>query len=57
MQNSFGAGSAIAVDSGANPTPIDFNALQEWSIDFAASTKELMGANQFALACSPHTRG
>ena len=50
MQNSFGAGSAIAVDSGANPTPIDFNALQEWSIDFAASTKELMGANQFALA-------
>lgn len=50
MQNSFGAGSAIAVDSGANPTPIDFNALQEWSIDFSASTKELMGANQFALA-------
>lgn len=54
-QFGFGAGTAIAVDSGANPTPLDFNALQEWGVSFSASTKEMFGAKQFALAVARGT--
>lgn len=55
-QFGFGAGSAIAVDTAAaTPTPLDFNALQEWGVSFSASTKEMFGSKQFALAVARGT--
>jgi hypothetical protein len=43
----FGAGTLIAKGSGANPTPVPFGILQEVSLDFSFSLKELYGTNQF----------
>jgi hypothetical protein len=49
-QYKFGTGNLYAIGTGANPTPIQFGALQDVSIDVQFSNKELYGQNIFALA-------
>ena len=46
-QTSFGAGTLVAIPSGANPTPIPFGILQDVSTDESFDVKMLYGANQF----------
>lgn len=50
----FGSGDAFATPYGAsaagNPSPLQLGVLQETSIDFGTSQKELYGKNQFPLA-------
>jgi hypothetical protein len=46
----FGAGSLWGTSTATGSTPIQFGALQEASFDFSATTKELFGGSQFALA-------
>lgn len=46
----FGAGVLFGINTAAGSTPIKFGALQDVSIEISANSKELMGANQFALA-------
>lgn len=46
----FGTGSLFSIPSGANPTPVAFGALQDVSVDFQFTNKELYGQNIFALA-------
>ena len=46
----FGAGSLYGTSTATGSTPIAFGALQEASFDFSATTKELFGGSQFALA-------
>jgi hypothetical protein len=47
----FGSGALFAVRGDvANSTPVKFGALQEASVEFAASSKELYGQYQFPLA-------
>ena len=46
----FGSGVLFGVPSGENPTPRQFGTLQESSIEFSGSNKELTGQNQFAAA-------
>jgi hypothetical protein len=49
-QYKFGTGNLYAIGTGANPTPIQFGALQDVSIDVQFSNKELYGQSIFALA-------
>lgn len=49
-QFGFGSGAAWAVDSGSNPTPAPFGILQDISIDFSFSIKELVGTYAFPVA-------
>jgi len=46
----FGAGSLYGTSTATGSTPVQFGALQEASFDFSATTKELFGGSQFALA-------
>jgi len=46
----FGSGVLIATPSGANATPVQFGALQDVSIDFSFSSKQLFGQYQFPIA-------
>lgn len=55
MQNAFGSGSLWGIDSGANPTPPRFGALQDCTVDFAFNTKELTGTYQFPIAVARGT--
>ena len=50
MQYAFGSGSLYAIPSGANPTPVQFGALQDVNVDFNFAVKELRGQFQFPLA-------
>jgi len=50
MQFGFGSGSAYAVDSAANPTPAPFGILQDISVDFSFTNKELTGQFGFPVA-------
>lgn len=47
---SFGSGILYATPSGANPTPVQFGALQDISIDLSRTTKSLYGQYQQPLA-------
>lgn len=50
-QYGFGSGTLWGVtNTGSNPTPGRFGALQDASVDFTATTKELYGSYQFPLA-------
>jgi hypothetical protein len=55
MLYKFGTGSLIAVPSGTNPTPVEFGALQDVSIDVQFTNKELYGQSQFPLAVARGT--
>ncbi len=50
----FGSGNAVATPYGANapgsPSPMQLGVLQETSVEFATSQKELYGKQQFPLA-------
>jgi hypothetical protein len=46
----FGSGVLIATPSGANATPVQFGALQNVSLDFSFSSKQLFGQYQFPIA-------
>lgn len=50
MQFGFGSGSLSAVDSATNATPSNFGILQEASVDFSFSMKELAGQYAFPVA-------
>jgi hypothetical protein len=54
-QYAFGSGALWGTASGTNPTPSRFGGLQEVSIDFAASVKELFGQYQFPLTVARGT--
>lgn len=45
----FGSGNLIGTPAGANPTPLMFGILQECSLDFSFTIKELYGQNQFPV--------
>jgi len=47
---SFGAGVLIGTNTAANSTPQNFGTLQEMSLDFSFSVKELTGSYQFPVA-------
>lgn len=47
---SFGSGILYATPSGANPTPVQFGALQDVTVDLSRTTKTLFGQFQQALA-------
>jgi len=47
---SFGPGVLYGVNSAANSTPVRFGALQDVSVDFSFTVKELAGSYQFPLA-------
>jgi len=47
---SFGSGNLYGVNTTANSTPVRFGALQDVSVDFSFTVKELHGTYQFALA-------
>lgn len=49
-QYNFGAGNFFGVPSGATPTPVRCGVLQEVTIDFSATIKELVGQYQYAAA-------
>jgi hypothetical protein len=55
MQNAFGSGSLWGIDSGANPTPPRFGALQDCSVDFSYNSKELHGEYQLPLTVARGT--
>ncbi len=55
MQYGFGSGTLWGIDSGANPTPPRFGAMQECSVDFSFGNKELYGGYQFPLAVARGT--
>jgi hypothetical protein len=46
----FGSGVLIATPSGANATPVQFGALQDVTLDFSFSSKQLFGQHQFPIA-------
>lgn len=46
----FGSGVLIATPSGANATPVQFGALQDVTLDFSFSSKQLFGQYQFPIA-------
>jgi hypothetical protein len=46
----FGSGVLIATPSGVNATPVQFGALQDVSLDFSFSSKQLFGQYQFPIA-------
>lgn len=45
----FGSGSLFGTPSGSNPTPVQFGVLQEVSLDFNFTIKELYGQYQFPV--------
>lgn len=45
----FGSGNLIGTPAGPNPTPLMFGVLQEVSLDFSFTVKELYGQNQFPV--------
>ena len=47
---SFGAGVLIGTPTGANPTPVQFGTLQDVSVDFSFTVKQLLGQYQFPVA-------
>ena len=49
-QYGFGSGSLFGIPSIANPTPVQFGGLQDVSVDFSFSAKELRGQYQFPIA-------
>lgn len=49
MQYNVGSGSLFVTPAGANPTPVVFGALQEFSVDLSFNIKELYGRYQFPL--------
>jgi hypothetical protein len=55
MQFAFGSGSMFGIRGTANPTPARFGALQDGSVDFTASQKELFGEFQFPIAVAAGT--
>jgi len=55
MLYKFGTGSLIAVPAGTNPSPVQFGALQDVSIDIQYTNKELHGQQQFPLAVARGT--
>jgi hypothetical protein len=55
MQTAFGSGSLWGIDSGANPTPARFAALQDCGVDFAYNSKELHGEYQLPLTVARGT--
>jgi hypothetical protein len=54
-QYAFGSGSMFGIRSGSNPTPARFGALQDGSVDFTATQKELFGEFQFPIAVAAGT--
>lgn len=46
----FGAGNVLAIPSGAAQTPIAFGTLQDVSVDFSFTNKELTGQYQYPVA-------
>jgi hypothetical protein len=54
-QYGFGSGALWGASSVSNPTPSQFGALQEVSVDFAATVKELFGTYQFPLTVARGT--
>lgn len=52
---SFGSGSLFGINSAANSTPVRFGGIQDVSIDFSFSVKELHGQSQFPLAVARGT--
>jgi hypothetical protein len=50
MQNGFGSGSLWGIDSATNPTPSRFGVLQDISVDFAFTNKELTGTYSYPIA-------
>lgn len=51
QQYNFGTGQVFAIPSGQTyPMPMQFGVLQDISIDFDATVKELVGQSQFAVA-------
>jgi hypothetical protein len=54
-QYAFGSGAMFGIPSLANPNPARFGALQDGSVDFTASQKELFGEYQFPIAVASGT--
>lgn len=52
MQYMFGAGMMIAIPQKSIPTPRQLGTMQEVSIEFSGSTKELFGQHQFSDAAA-----
>jgi hypothetical protein len=50
MQLSFASGAAWGIPSGSNPTPSRLRQLQDWSLDFTRTTKQLYSLNQMPNA-------
>jgi hypothetical protein len=48
-QYGFGSGSLFGIPSGSNPTPVQFGGLQDVSVDFNFTAKELRGGFQFPI--------
>lgn len=49
-QYAFGSGTLWGVNTTTNSTPMKFGVLQEGSVEFSATTKQLMGQYQFPVA-------
>lgn len=49
-QYSFGSGKLFGLNNIANPTPVVFGALQDVTLDYTSTVKELYGSYQFPLA-------
>lgn len=54
-QYAFGSGALWGIDSGANPTPARFGILQDVSVDFTQSIKELNGTYTYPVAIAAGT--
>lgn len=54
-QYGFGSGALWGINSGSNQTPVRFGALQDCSVDFSSTIKELFGSNQYALSVARGT--
>ena len=50
MQYAFGTGFLYGFKSGSNPTPVQFGALQDVTVDISFSIKELFSSKQFPVA-------
>lgn len=50
MQFGYGSGSSWAIESATNPTPAQFGIMQDTSVDFSKSVKELTGTYAFPVA-------
>ena len=51
QQYNFGTGQVFATNTtGSTPTPMQFGVLQDITVDFDATVKELVGQSQFAVA-------